>query len=101
MLPSHAFHYVIPTYVGILHVILLLVSFNPPPPPSPIMPPSPAITDKNNQPIHEGDTLWTKLRGGKREGTADTIVTTKDEARQENVKNPPKVSSGLLSISRF
>ncbi|MCJ1292977.1 hypothetical protein MMC34_004530 [Xylographa carneopallida] len=55
------------------------------------MPPSPAITDKNNQPIHEGDTLWTKLRGGKREGTADTIVTTKDEARQENVKNPPKV----------
>ena len=35
--------------------------------------------------------MWTKIRGGKREGTAEKIVTTAEEA-QEEVKNPPKVS---------
>ena len=58
------------------------------------MAPSPEITDKNDQLIHEGDEVWTKIRGGKREGAAEKIVTTEEEAQRENVKNPPKVSPG-------
>ncbi|MCJ1434830.1 hypothetical protein MMC27_004200 [Xylographa pallens] len=52
---------------------------------------SPEVSDKNDQPIHEGDEVWTKIRGGKREGVAEKIVTTDEEAQKENVKNPPKV----------
>ncbi|MCJ1378794.1 hypothetical protein MMC17_001893 [Xylographa soralifera] len=49
------------------------------------------VTDKNDQPIHEGDGVWTKIRGGKREGAAEKIIMTEEEAQKENVKNPPKV----------
>ncbi|KAF8209962.1 hypothetical protein K438DRAFT_1571376 [Mycena galopus ATCC 62051] len=49
------------------------------------------IRDKNNQPIKEGDEVWTKMRGGKREGTVDKIVRTESEAEEAGVKNPPKV----------
>ncbi|MCJ1393801.1 hypothetical protein MMC18_006677 [Xylographa bjoerkii] len=55
---------------------------------------SSVVTDKNDQPIHEGDEVWTKIRGGKREGRAEKIVTTEEEAQKEWVKNPPKVSWG-------
>ncbi|MCJ1318366.1 hypothetical protein MMC15_003694 [Xylographa vitiligo] len=58
------------------------------------MAPSPEITDKNDQLIHEGDEVWTKIRGGKREGAAEKIVTTEEEAQRENVKNPPKYCGG-------
>ena len=54
---------------------------------------SPEASDKNGQPIHKGDEVWTKIRGGKREGAVEKIVTTEEEAQKENVKNPPKVSS--------
>ena len=56
---------------------------------------SSSVTDKNNQPIQVGDEVWTKIRGGKHEGTADKIVMTNEEAQKEGVKNPPKVSSGF------
>lgn len=50
------------------------------------------IKDKNGQPIKEGDTVYTPFRGGKHEGEVDKIATTKEEADEEGVKNPPKVS---------
>ncbi|KAK6992940.1 hypothetical protein R3P38DRAFT_3078418 [Favolaschia claudopus] len=50
-----------------------------------------SILDKNNEGIHEGDEVWTKFRGGKREGVVDKIVTTQSEAEDAGVKNPPKV----------
>lgn len=59
--------------------------------------PSDEITDKNQEPIHVGDKVFTKYRGGSHEGKVEKIVTTAEEAVQEGVKNPPKVSSVFLS----
>jgi len=49
------------------------------------------VEDKKGNVIEEGDTVFTKIRGGKREGEVEKIVTTQAEAKKENVKNPPKV----------
>ncbi|PKS12620.1 hypothetical protein jhhlp_000828 [Lomentospora prolificans] len=49
------------------------------------------IKDKNGEPLKEGDQVWTPYRGGKHEGKVDKVITTRDEAEQEGVKNPPKV----------
>lgn len=49
------------------------------------------VKDKQGQPIQEGDNVWTRARGGKREGTVEKVVTSKSEADEEGVKNPPKV----------
>jgi len=51
------------------------------------------IKDKTGEPIHEGDTVFTKFRGGRHEGVVDKIVTTQEEAKEADVKNPPKVTS--------
>ncbi|ODA82753.1 hypothetical protein RJ55_01262 [Drechmeria coniospora] len=51
----------------------------------------PQVKDKNSQPIEEGDHVWTRFRGGHREGQAEDIVTTEQEAREAQVKHPPKV----------
>ncbi|KAI9858347.1 MAG: hypothetical protein M1824_004368 [Vezdaea acicularis] len=48
------------------------------------------VTDKQGEPIQEGDTVVTRIRGGKREGGVEKIVTTEEEAQEEDVKNPPK-----------
>ncbi|KAJ7920459.1 hypothetical protein B0H13DRAFT_1605393, partial [Mycena leptocephala] len=37
------------------------------------------------------DEVWTKMRGGKREGTVDKIVRKESEAEEAGVKHPPKV----------
>lgn len=59
------------------------------------------IKDKNSQPIHEGDSVWTKIRGGHREGVVQKIVRTEEEAQEEDVKHPPKVSIGSnIVVSR-
>ncbi|KAL8728359.1 MAG: hypothetical protein Q9181_005369 [Wetmoreana brouardii] len=50
------------------------------------------VKDKTGQPIKEGDKVWTKMRGGKHEGTVESIVTSQEEAEEKGVKNPPKVS---------
>jgi len=50
------------------------------------------VKDKNGEPIKEGDGVFTKIRGGTHTGTVEKIVTTKEEAEKEGVKNPPKVS---------
>jgi len=49
------------------------------------------VNDKSGASIQEGDTVVTKIRGGKREGEVDKIVTDEQEAQKEGVKNPPKV----------
>ncbi len=49
--------------------------------------------DKHGNPIHEGDHVYTKIRGGHREGDVEKIVETQEQAKEANVKNPPKVRS--------
>ncbi|KAI3332214.1 hypothetical protein HD806DRAFT_529977 [Xylariaceae sp. AK1471] len=49
------------------------------------------INDKHGEPIKEGDHVYTKIRGGRHEGDVDKIVTTEAEAKEEAVKNPPKI----------
>jgi len=49
------------------------------------------INDQDNVPIIEGDTVWTRFRGGKREGEVEKVVTSQSEAEKEGVKHPPKV----------
>lgn len=53
------------------------------------------IKDKNSEPIKEGDEVWTRFRGGKREGEVEKVVKTEAQASSENVKNPPKAGSPL------
>ncbi|KAF4414560.1 hypothetical protein FACUT_14182 [Fusarium acutatum] len=49
------------------------------------------IKDKQGGTINEGDHVWTRFRGGRREGDVQKIVTTEKEGEKEGVKNPPKV----------
>ncbi|CZR63185.1 uncharacterized protein PAC_13082 [Phialocephala subalpina] len=51
------------------------------------------IEDKLGNPIEEGDTVFTKLRGSKRESEVNEIVTSEAIAKEKekDVKNPPKV----------
>ncbi|KAF3104118.1 hypothetical protein TWF706_004591 [Orbilia oligospora] len=52
------------------------------------------IEDKHGQRIEVGDTVYTKIRGGKHEGEVEKIVRTAEEAQnfqETSVKNPPKV----------
>lgn len=50
------------------------------------------VQDKEGKPIEEGDHVWTPIRGGKREGEVEQVVTTEEDAKEANVKHPPKVS---------
>ncbi|KAM0456173.1 hypothetical protein ACHAPV_007420 [Trichoderma viride] len=49
------------------------------------------VQDKEGKPIEEGDHVWTPIRGGKREGEVEQVVTTEEDANEANVKHPPKV----------
>jgi hypothetical protein len=67
------------------------------------------IHDRKDEEIHEGDWVWTRFRGGVREGEVSLsffvffyqiidlcvqvhkIVKDEKEARDEGVANPPKV----------
>jgi sporulation protein YlmC with PRC-barrel domain len=52
------------------------------------------VTDKNDEPIHVGDVVSAKARGGKHVGeVTDIVMTTEEAGRIEgiSVKNPPKV----------
>ena len=51
----------------------------------------PEIKDKSSQPINEGDEVWTRIRGGKREGTVEEVIVSEKQAKEADVKNPPKV----------
>ena len=54
------------------------------------------VQDKHGQTIEQGDNVYTKFRGGKHEGEVEAIATTKEEAEEFGVKNPPKVSIALF-----
>lgn len=56
------------------------------------------VTDKDSEPIREGDHVYTRIRGGRREGTVEQIVTTEKEAQAAGVKHPPKVSTAAISL---
>ncbi|KDR74625.1 hypothetical protein GALMADRAFT_70604 [Galerina marginata CBS 339.88] len=47
--------------------------------------------DKLGHEISVGDHVYTKFRGGKREGEVEEIVKTAEEAEKAGVKNPPKI----------
>ncbi|KZF25509.1 hypothetical protein L228DRAFT_244365 [Xylona heveae TC161] len=49
------------------------------------------VEDKHGEAIYEGDHVYTRIRGGRHEGEVDKVVMTEEEAKEENVKNPPKV----------
>ncbi|KFZ24283.1 hypothetical protein V502_01242 [Pseudogymnoascus sp. VKM F-4520 (FW-2644)] len=49
------------------------------------------VEDRTGTPIEEGDTVFTKIRGGKREGEAYKIDMNEEEAKRDHVKHPPKV----------
>ncbi|KAE8554498.1 hypothetical protein TMatcc_005964 [Talaromyces marneffei ATCC 18224] len=49
------------------------------------------VKDRKDEDIQEGDHVWTRYRGGVREGDVQKIVMDEREARQEAVANPPKV----------
>lgn len=69
------------------------------------------VYSQQGEPIQEGDHVYTKIRGGRHEGDVstfdslavwkclqshsnaqvETIVTTKEAAREYGVKHPPKV----------
>jgi hypothetical protein len=55
--------------------------------------PTSQVKDKEGEPINVGDSVWTPFRGGKHEGTVANVVTTEEEAKEEGVKNPPKVGT--------
>ncbi|MCJ1303181.1 hypothetical protein MMC08_005989 [Hypocenomyce scalaris] len=50
-----------------------------------------SLEEKHGNRIQEGDTVSTAYRGGKREGLVEAVVTDAEQAKQEDVKNPPKV----------
>ena len=52
------------------------------------------VRDKNNEPIHVGDLVSARARGGKHTGEVREIIMTKeqaDEVKDIDVKHPPKV----------
>ncbi|KAK7178275.1 hypothetical protein PSPO01_15677 [Paraphaeosphaeria sporulosa] len=49
------------------------------------------VLSKQGQPIEEGDHVYTKIRGGRHEGDVEKIVISEQEAKEEDLKNPPKV----------
>ncbi|KAK7699802.1 hypothetical protein SLS64_011414 [Diaporthe eres] len=49
------------------------------------------VLSKQGEPIEEGDHVYTRIRGGRHEGDVEKTVITEGEAKQEGVKNPPKV----------
>ncbi|KIR63585.1 hypothetical protein I314_02989 [Cryptococcus bacillisporus CA1873] len=57
-----------------------------------------SVQDKQGQNIEVGDTVYTPYRGGKHEGQVADIVTTKEEADEKGVKNPPKARLYLKGL---
>ncbi|TFY61667.1 hypothetical protein EVJ58_g4364 [Rhodofomes roseus] len=56
-----------------------------------------SVQSKDGKPISVGDTVYTKIRGGRHEGEVEAIAHDQEEAEQvskelgTSVKNPPKV----------
>jgi hypothetical protein len=50
-----------------------------------------SVKDKDGKPIHVGDIVSGKIRGGKHVGVVEAVVTNEKEAAEKGVKHPPKV----------
>lgn len=48
--------------------------------------------------MQEGSQVYTNIRGGRHEGDVEEIVTTKEDAEEAGVKNPPKVVHLSFSV---
>jgi len=49
------------------------------------------VKDKEGKPIHVGDEVAGKRRGGKQTGEVEEVIATKEEAKKAGVRDPPKV----------
>ncbi|KAF8638974.1 hypothetical protein AX17_001806 [Amanita inopinata Kibby_2008] len=49
------------------------------------------VHDRHGRPIHIGDIVSSRARGGKQCGKVTNIVLTEEEAQEKGVKHPPKV----------
>ncbi|KAF9728431.1 hypothetical protein PMIN01_13564 [Paraphaeosphaeria minitans] len=49
------------------------------------------VLSKQGKPIEKGDHVYTKIRGGRHEGDVEKIINSEQEAKEENLKNLPKV----------
>ena len=52
-----------------------------------------AVKDKHGHEIKLGDHVFTRVRGGRHEGDVERIVETEAEAKEADVKNPPKAGA--------
>ena len=51
----------------------------------------PEVKDKEGEPIHPGDVVVGRRRGGKQTGEVEAVIATEKEAAEKGVKNAPKV----------
>jgi len=49
------------------------------------------VKDKEGKAIHEGDIVSGKRRGGKQVGEVEEVISTKEQAKEAGVRDPPKV----------
>lgn len=49
------------------------------------------VVDKRGEPIRPGDGMVTEIQGHKRADIVSDVVATKEDARRQDVQNPPKV----------
>lgn len=51
----------------------------------------PEVKDKEGKPIQVGDEVAGKRRGGKQTGVVKKVISTKEQAKEAGVRDPPKV----------
>lgn len=49
------------------------------------------VKDKEGKPIKEADVVSGKRRGGKQFGQVEEVIRTKEQAKEADVRDPPKV----------
>ncbi|KAJ4291282.1 hypothetical protein N0V88_006284 [Collariella sp. IMI 366227] len=59
------------------------------------------VKDKQGEPIHKGDHVFVRSRGGRHESEVDKIVTKKEDAEKEDVKHPPKHNPGTAQHGEY
>lgn len=59
------------------------------------------LKDKNLEAIHQGDDVFTPIRGGKHQGKVEEIVQTEQDAQETGTKHPPKVLGRRTSTNSF
>ncbi|CAI7678457.1 unnamed protein product [Penicillium pancosmium] len=59
------------------------------------------IDDKHGNPIHQGDYVFTRIRGGSHEGKVEEVITDEERAAEKSVKHPPKVSLTSIGLNIY